>query len=89
MGSGVRISPLGPNKGVYMSGKGSKPRPLSVDRETFNSNWDTIFKKPAWDSYSDLPSPEAYKNDYQDILSTEDCVIDAIDNLNKGETNGC
>lgn len=31
-----------------MSGKGSKPRPLSVDRKTFDDNWDRIFgaKKP-------------------------------------------
>ena len=28
-----------------MSGKGSKPRPLSVDRKTFEDNWDTIFGK--------------------------------------------
>lgn len=31
-----------------MSGKGSKPRPLSVDQKTFDDNWDRIFgaKKP-------------------------------------------
>ena len=31
-----------------MSGKGSKPRPLSVDQKTFDENWDRIFgnKKP-------------------------------------------
>ncbi len=28
-----------------MSGKGSSPRPFSIDRATFESNWDTIFKK--------------------------------------------
>jgi hypothetical protein len=28
-----------------MNGKGSKPRPFSVDRNTFESNWDRIFKK--------------------------------------------
>lgn len=28
-----------------MSGKGSRPRPLSVDRKVFESNWDKIFKK--------------------------------------------
>lgn len=28
-----------------MSGKGSKPRPYSVDRKTFESNWDRIFGK--------------------------------------------
>jgi hypothetical protein len=25
--------------------KGSKPRPFSVDQKTFDSNWDSIFKK--------------------------------------------
>ena len=42
-------------------GKGSIPRPLSVDREIFEKNWDKIFN-----------------NDYQDVLSTEDCFIDDI-----------
>lgn len=28
-----------------MSGKGSKPRPYSVDRKTFDKNWDAIFGK--------------------------------------------
>ena len=28
-----------------MSGKGSRPRPFSVDRKTFNNNWDKIFKR--------------------------------------------
>jgi len=28
-----------------MSGKGSKPRPLSVDQKTFSNNWDNIFGK--------------------------------------------
>lgn len=56
-----------------MSGKGSKPRPYSVDRKTFNDNWDRIFN-----------------NDYQDILSTEDAVISALDKLdhdNRNQTN--
>lgn len=26
-----------------MSGKGSRPRPFSVDRKTFESNWERIF----------------------------------------------
>jgi hypothetical protein len=46
-------------------GKGSKPRPFSVDKETFDNNWNQIFNKE--------------KNDYQDILSTEDCILDAFD----------
>jgi hypothetical protein len=28
-----------------MAGKGSRPRPLSVDRKTYESNWDRIFNK--------------------------------------------
>jgi hypothetical protein len=28
-----------------MSGKGSKPRPFSVDQKTFNDNWEVIFVK--------------------------------------------
>lgn len=28
-----------------MSGKGSTPRPFSVDADTFASRWDAIFKK--------------------------------------------
>ena len=28
-----------------MSGKGSAPRPFSVDNETFNRNFDAIFRK--------------------------------------------
>ena len=27
-----------------MSGKGSKPRPISVPRKKFDDNWDKIFK---------------------------------------------
>ena len=28
-----------------MNGKGSKPRPFSIDRKTFENNWDAIFGK--------------------------------------------
>lgn len=30
-----------------MSGKGSKPRPLSVPKKQFDNNWDRIFGKKA------------------------------------------
>ena len=32
--------------------KGSKPRPLEIPREKFNSNWDAIFKKRVKDESS-------------------------------------
>ena len=55
-------------------GKGSKPRPFSVTQEEYANRWDAIFQR-------DLPKEEKPKSDYQDILSTEDCLISALDNL--------
>jgi hypothetical protein len=51
-------------------GKGSKPRPFSVDQETFENNFDRIFGKKKEDNTG------VTKNEYQDILSTEDCIDD-------------
>lgn len=54
-------------------GKGSSPRPYSVDKKTFDQNWDTIFKvKKDFDE-------AIMKNEYYDILTTEDCMIDEED----------
>jgi hypothetical protein len=52
-------------------GKGSKSRPLSVEREVFDNNWDAIFEK----------KPE----NYQDFLSTEDCVLDSFEDALNGK----
>jgi hypothetical protein len=51
-------------------GKGSKARPFSVDQETFENNFDRIFGKKKEDNTG------VTKNEYQDILSTEDCIDD-------------
>ena len=46
-----------------MSGKGSKPRPLSVPRKQFDDNWDNIFgKKEKMCEYSGLPNTDTYKS---------------------------
>ncbi|CAD8327813.1 hypothetical protein [uncultured phage] len=59
-----------------MSGKGSKPRPLSIDRDEYAQKWDEIFgQKAALKKFSD---------DYQDILSTEECVEAALENYVEG-----
>jgi hypothetical protein len=46
--------------------KGSRPRPFSVDQDTFQHNWERIFGNKSelqqWDHYSDLPAPDAYQN---------------------------
>jgi hypothetical protein len=41
--------------GKWHGGKGSNPRPYSVDRKTFDSNWDLAFKK---DKPKDPPPEE-------------------------------
>lgn len=50
-------------------GKGCKPRPYSVDKETFENNWDRIFGKKKKEDNTGVT-----QNDFQDVLSTEDCI---------------
>ncbi len=52
-------NPTASSKGFIMSddGKGDNPRPMDVDRQTFENNWDAIFKKPPQD-----PKPEQLEN---------------------------
>jgi len=57
-------------------GKGSKPRPFSVDQKTFDNNWDRIFSKKEDNTGTD-------KNEYQDVLSTEDCVDAALEDYKR------
>lgn len=57
-----------------MAGKGDKPRPIKVDRETFESNWDRIFNKDEKDlAYeSDNPLERPYEpNSEGDADGTE------------------
>lgn len=53
-------------------GKGSAPRPYSVSQEEYATRWDAIFSR-------DLPKEDntgTSKNEYQDVLSTEDALLD-------------
>ena len=56
-------------KGNPMSGKGSKPRPISVSQQEYDTRWDAIFCR-------DLQKFDeaVFKNEYQDVLSTEECL---------------
>ena len=83
-GMRVRVPPLAPKyrydaiiREIYMSqnGKGSKPRPFSVSNEDFAKSWDNIFSKQEDNTGVD-------KNEYQDILSTEECFD--TDNVVRG-----
>ena len=57
---------------AHEAGKGSRPRPYSVSKEEFDNRFDAIFSKktPVEDNTG------TDKNEYQDILSTEDAVLD-------------
>ena len=66
-------------------GKGSKPRPYNISREEFDNKFDTIFgekkkfcsgcgKTVSWCQCED--NTGVSKNEFQDVLSTEDCLID-------------
>jgi hypothetical protein len=64
-------------------GKGSKPRPFSVDQETFENNFDRIFGKTKSEAKRLASLQGSGPEDYQDFLSTEDCVVDALDEYKK------
>ena len=52
-------------------GKGSKPRPFSVSQEEYEKRWDAIFARDLKEDNTGVS-----KNEFQDILSTEDCFIE-------------
>ncbi len=56
-------------------GKGSKPRPFSVDQKTFDTNWDAIFgpKKKSDQEQFDL---SIMKNEYYDVEDVWDFYSD-------------
>jgi hypothetical protein len=56
-------------------GKGSKPRPFSVSQEEWASRWDAIFQRDVKEDNTGVT-----KNEYQDVLSTEDCIKDTVAN---------
>jgi|688.fasta_scaffold1783784_1 hypothetical protein len=65
-------------------GKGSNPRPFSVDQKTYNDNWDKIFKKEKECKCEKCKcNIKKSSSDFQDILSTEDCVLDALKEMNR------
>jgi hypothetical protein len=53
-------------------GKGSKPRPFSVDQKTFDNNWDMIFSKKK-KSDKEKFDQAIMKNEYYDQDIDPDC----------------
>lgn len=54
------------------NGKGSNRRPQQITQQQFAKNWAQVFSKP-------IDNTGTHKNEYQDILSTEDCILDAFE----------
>ena len=55
-------------------GKGSAPRPFSVDQETMKQNWERTFGKKN--------NTGTDRSEYYDVLTTEDALVDS--NVDKG-----
>ena len=75
-------------------GKGSKPRPFSVSQEEYENRWNAIFqredvvsksqaKRLATMEMANEDNTGVTKNEYQDVLSTEDCALDALETYKK------
>ena len=56
-------------------GKGSKPRPFSVSQDEYDNRWDAIFGKKKQDNTG------TDKNEYYDILTTEESLEDGTDQV--------
>jgi hypothetical protein len=57
--------------GNWHGGKGSTPRPFSVSQDEYEKRWDAIFQRDLEEDNTDTT-----KNEYQDVLSTEDCLLE-------------
>jgi len=53
-----------------MSGKGSSPRPFSVDQSIFDQNWNRIFANKETAKFEQA----ILRNEYYDELDTIDCI---------------
>jgi hypothetical protein len=75
---------------AHNAGKGSKPRPFSVSKDEFDNRFDAIFGKKEKETLPEFELNKSTgevqqvedntgtnKNEYQDILSTEDCFDDS------------
>jgi hypothetical protein len=58
-------------------GKGSRARPLSVTQEQYDNRWDYIFSREKIKPADSEDNTGVTKNEFQDVLSTEDCMTDS------------
>jgi len=63
-------------------GKGDKPRPI-VDRTQYEENFERIFGKTKSEAKRLASMQGSGPENYQDFLSTEDCVDNALEEYKK------
>jgi hypothetical protein len=61
-----------------MSGKGSRPRPYSVDQKTFDSNWDAIFGQKK-KSEGEQQSEAFLRDEYYDLEEDKENAVGRSD----------
>ena len=63
-------------RNIMWYGKGSRARPLSVSKETFNDNWDKIFSKKDTNKTKDLSEHDLNDLATQiiNVVSTEEVI---------------
>jgi hypothetical protein len=69
-------------------GKGSSPRPFSIANDEYSKRWDAIFSRDLREEEDQKIEDEAFnavirKNEYYDVLSTEDSLIDSETDKNE------
>jgi hypothetical protein len=56
-------------------GKGCKARPFSVTQEEYDNRWNMIFQRDQKTEVQKVDEKVIMKNEFQDILSTEDSIL--------------
>ena len=64
-------------------GKGSKPRPLSISQQEYDTRWDAIFSRDLKDDNTGTS-----KNEYYDVLTTEDALRSNRETQEAAKFNG-
>jgi hypothetical protein len=64
-------------------GKGSKPRPLSISQQEYDTRWDAIFSRDLKDDNTGTS-----KNEYYDVLTTEDALRSNQETQEAAKFNG-
>lgn len=57
--------------GQWHGGKGSGRRLMDISQQEYDNRWDNIFSR---DLKKEEDNTGTSKNEYQDVLSTEDCL---------------